>query len=127
MKNAIILHGTGCTPNSYWIPYIKKHLEQNGYSLWVPQLPEPDTPDLKLQLSYVLKNGKFNKDTILIGHSAGGPLILGILDNIDVKIKKAILVAGYARPKGTVPQPEKILQKRYNKYTNRIKAIINVT
>jgi hypothetical protein len=45
MKNAIILHGTGCTPDSFWQPSIKAFLEKKGYSVWVPQLPDADTID----------------------------------------------------------------------------------
>ena len=125
MKNAIILHGTGCNPRSYWIPYIKKYLEKNGYDVWVPQLPDSENPDLKKQLPFILANGKFNKDTILIGHSAGGPLAISVLEHISVKINKAILVAGYARIKGS-KKPEKILQKEYdwNKVKTNVKDMI---
>ena len=126
MKNAIILHGTSCTPNSYWFPSIKKFLENKGYQVWVPQLPDPDTPDLKKQLYFILEKGKFDEDTIIIGHSAGAPLTLSILENIKVSIRKAILVAGYARPKSEDPQPEPILQTAYNweKIKHNVKEII---
>ncbi len=125
MKNAVILHGTSSKPTSFWFPSIKKFLENKGYEVLVPYLPEPDTPDLKLQLPFVLKNFKFNKDTIIIGHSAGGPLILAILENIGVRISKAILIAGYARLKGDM-QPEKILQSNYNwnKIRKNVKDLI---
>lgn len=36
------------------------------------------------------------------------------MENIDVKIHKAILVAGYARPNGKEKLPEKILQDSYD-------------
>lgn len=125
MKNAIILHGTSGKPASFWFPSIKKFLESRGYEVWVPSLPEPDTPKLNVQLPFVLKNGKFSSETILIGHSAGTPLILSILENINVKINKAILVAGYARsnPKN---EPQPILQEKYNwdKIKNNVKEII---
>ena len=115
MKNAILFHGSGETTNSFWYPTIRKFLENQGYETWIPQLPEPkpDIPELRIQLPFVLKNGKFNKETILIGHSAGCPLILSVLENIDIKINKAILVAGFARPlKNSNPEP--ILQKKYD-------------
>jgi len=125
MKNAIILHGTNCNPNSYWIPSIQKFLEELGYEVWVPALPDADKPDLKKWLPFVLKKGKFNKDTILIGHSAGSPLILSILENINVTIHKAILVAGYSQMKSKDGNPL-ILQKTYNwkKIKKNIKDII---
>ncbi len=113
MKNAIILHGTSCNPKSFWHPSIKRFLEKMGYSVWVPALPDTDTPDLKKWLPLVLKKGKFNKDTVLIGHSAGSPLILSILENIDTTIHKAVLVAGYSQMKGKDDNPL-ILQKKYN-------------
>ena len=49
------------------------------------------------------------KDTVLIGHSSGCPLILSILQNSDVQIKQAILVAGFID--GSC---DAILQKKYN-------------
>ena len=51
---------------------------------------------------------------MLIGHSAGGPLQLSVLENINVRIKQAILVAGYARPVATKYEPQKILQVNYD-------------
>lgn len=126
MKNAIILHGTSCDPDSYWQPKIKAFLESRGYEVWVPALPGPDKPSLKLQLPFVLENGKFNNDTIIIGHSAGGPLTLAVLEKINVRIKKAILVAGYARPKGKEKKPEMILKDRYDwdKIKENVKNIV---
>lgn len=111
MKNAIILHGTSCNPDSFWQPSIKKFLERKGYDVWVPALPDADTPDLKKWLPAVLNNGMFNKNTIIMGHSAGGPLVLSVLENINTQIHKAVLVAGYAR---RIDKPELILQDKYN-------------
>lgn len=119
-KNAIILHGTSCTPDSFWQPKIKEFLQKNGYHVWAPMLPQADSPDLKVQLPFVLNNGTFDEKTILIGHSAGGPLILSVLENINVKIHKAILVAGYARPKPKGTRSNAILPSTFN--WNKIKA-----
>lgn len=112
MKNAIILHGTGGTPKSYWFPNIKQFLEKKGYDVWIPQLPTPNHPDLKIQLPFLLESDKINGGTILIGHSAGCPLILSILENIDFKINKAILVSGFYTPLDNDPEP--IVQEKYD-------------
>ena len=98
MKNAIIVHGTACTPNSYWLPSIKKFLEKEGYTVWAPQLPEATRPSLVTQLPFLLENGKFTNETVLIGHSAGCPLLLALLEKINVQVAKVILVAGFGRP-----------------------------
>ncbi|MDO8561141.1 MAG: alpha/beta hydrolase [bacterium] len=98
MKNAILLHGTGGSPKLYWFPYLIENLKKKGYSVWAPQLPNAKKPNLEDWLPFVFKNGKFNKNTVFVGHSAGSQLILSILENINVKINKAILVSGYAEP-----------------------------
>lgn len=113
MKNVVILHGTGETPEYMWLPWVKKELEKKGYTVSIPQLPDTDHPDLKNWLPVALKE-TYNEETILIGHSAGGPLQLSVLENINVKIRQAILVAGYARQKGEFKQKELILQEQYN-------------
>ncbi len=114
MKNAIILHGSSCTPTSFWYPSIKRFLENRGYEVWVPALPDTDLPDLKKWLPFVLQDGKFNRDTILIGHSAGSSLLLSILENIDTTIHKAILVAGFAQMKKGDEDDLSILQETYD-------------
>ncbi|HCR81443.1 MAG: Alpha/beta fold family hydrolase [Candidatus Pacebacteria bacterium GW2011_GWB1_47_8] len=125
MKNALILHGTSCTPQSFWQPSIKSFLESKGYEVIVPQLPEADTPDLEKWLPVAL-DFAFNEESILIGHSAGSPLVLSVLENINTQIHKAILVAGYARPKGEKKDAEHILQKKYNweEIKNNVKDLI---
>lgn len=125
MKNAILFHGTSSSPNSFWFPYLKLELEKEGYQVSVPSLPDADHPDLKNWLPKALKE-HFTENTVLVGHSAGAPLILSILENINIKIKLAILVAGYARPKGQNPQPEAILQSKYSwqKIKSKVKTLV---
>jgi len=118
MKNANLFHGTGCNSHSYWFPYVKEELEKKDYKAWVPDLPEADKPDLKKWLPVALK-GKYTGETVIVGHSAGGPLVLSVLEHIKTPIRVAILVAGYARQKGEWKNPEKILQKSYD--WNKIK------
>jgi len=119
VKNVIILQGAGETQKSFWLPYVKRELNKRGYRVWLPQLPSNDNPDIKKMLPFVLENGKFNKDTVIIAHSAGCPLALAVFQNIKTKIKQAILVAGYWRE---LPPPgaNRILLKKFN--WKRIKA-----
>lgn len=113
MKNASIFHGTGESPKHFWFPWLKGELEKKGYKVWLPKLPNAESPDIKTWLTYALKNGKFDKDTVLVGHSAGCPLILSILENIKTPVKKVILTAAFFEklPKIDV---ESVLQKKYN-------------
>lgn len=112
MKNAILLQGAGETQESFWLPYVKRELEKRGYKVWLPQLPGIDNPKLKEILLFVLENGKFTQETIIVAHSAGCPLTLSVLEKINIRIKMAILVAGYSTP---LPEgANNMLQKEYD-------------
>lgn len=126
MKNAILLHGTSCSPDSFWFPSIRTYLEGLGYEVWAPQLPDADNPTLDNWLPVALQ-GQYTEETIVIGHSAGGPLVLSLLEQIPVTIHKAVLVAGFARKlRGDGDKPQAILQDSYNwqKISSSAKDII---
>lgn len=106
MKNAAILHGTGTKNTDFWFPYTEEKLEERGYEVWLPQLPNEDIPNLEEWIPFVLNQEKFNEETVIIGHSAGSQLILNLLEKIDIKIKKAILVSGYAESLRESPTSE---------------------
>lgn len=122
--NVIILHGTGDKPTDFWFPYLQKNLEKRGYSIWLPELPNNEKPNLKDWLSFVLEHGVFTKDTILIGHSAGAQLILSILERIEVKIRKAILVSGYAESLIENPESQNHPELNWEKIKSHVDEII---
>jgi predicted alpha/beta hydrolase family esterase len=68
----------------------------------------------------------YTSETILIGHSAGCPLQLSVLENINVKIKQAILVAGFAKKLKGDKEKQKILQDSYDwqKIANNVDDLI---
>lgn len=107
MKNILILHGAGNNSQGNWFPWLKNSLEEKGYKVWSPNLPNSDTPILRdwLDIIFSNKDWEFNEESIIVGHSSGATLILRILENLpkDIKIDKAILVAGFV-DKGSLPQ-----------------------
>ena len=107
MKNAIILHGTKDLNTDFWFPYIREKLEEKGYEVWLPQLPNSEVPNLRDWLTFVLENGTFSEETILIGHSAGAQLILSILEKLEKPVKQAIVVSGFAKALRATPENEK--------------------
>lgn len=82
MKNALILHGTEGNSQENWIPWLKQELEKHKYVVWAPDLPEANKPNIDRYNSHIFanKNWKFNKNSILIGHSSGAVAILGLLE-----------------------------------------------
>jgi predicted alpha/beta hydrolase family esterase len=125
MKNAIIFHGTDDNPDRYWYKWLGKELEKDGYSVEIPYNPTINKEPIATFLPKVLKQHTFYKDTLLVGHSAGGPLILSILEHIDNPLRKAVLVAGYCtHPDDQMEDP--ILQEKYNwgKIKQNVREII---
>ncbi len=111
MKTAFLLHGTGGGSKDYfWFADTKKYLEQHGYEVWWPQLPNTDHPEFEETLNFVEDNmPAFDEQTIVVGHSSACPLILSWLQYVKVPIKQAVLVAGYYQP--VDDQSTSLLQK----------------
>lgn len=116
MKNAAILHGLGNTSQDNWFPWLKKELENRGYRVWVPDLPHFDKPNLEIVYNFV-KDFPFGSETILVGHSSGVAIILGILQKIppEKAVKKVVLVAGFIDSK-LKPELFKYVSKLDYKY-----------
>lgn len=98
MKNALILHGTGGSPTGNWFLWLKTKLEENGWKVWVPNLPQADRPNISRYNKFIFSSDwKFDDKSVLIGHSSGAVAILGLLQNLpdDIIIDIAILVGSF--------------------------------
>ncbi len=97
MKNALILHGTYGSSQENWFPWLKNKLEELGYQVWVPDLPQANQPDYKRYNPFIFDNFDLNKETLLIGHSSGAVAILRLLEDLPKGqvVNKAILVGGF--------------------------------
>lgn len=117
MKNVLILHGIGGNPMLNWYQYIAKEAKKKGYEPYIPQLPSAQKPDLELTYEAVLKDFTFNPETVLIGHSSGASLALGILQTLpdSVTIKRTILVCGFIDPNLTPELHTYIPRSDYDK------------
>lgn len=96
--NFVLLHGYTGSPDKNFFPWLKKELESRGYSVTVPNLPNSSNPTVMEQVNYVLKNCKFDENTILLGHSLGGPVSIKVVEMLKKPIKKLILCAGFIEP-----------------------------
>lgn len=108
MKNALILHGTNANSKENWFPWLKQELEKDGYKVWVPDLPHADKPNIERYNDFVFPKWKFDKDSIIIGHSSGAVAILGLLQEMPepISIDRAFLVAGFFGDLGWEPLRE---------------------
>jgi leucyl-tRNA synthetase len=96
--NFIVLHGFTGSPDKNFLPWLKKELEKRGYKVNLPKLPNTDNPNIMEQADYVLKNCKFDENTVLLGHSLGSVVALKVLEKLNKPIKKLITIAGFAQP-----------------------------
>lgn len=95
MKKAIILHGTGSTPDDNWFPWLKHELEFRGYEVFVPQLPDSSTPNRHRYDDFLRKSGWDFSDNIIVGHSSGSTTILNLLEQDWFPHVKAAVFVGF--------------------------------
>ena len=99
MRQALILHGTDATPANNWFAWLKEQLEQDGYKVWLPQLPNSDKPNTETYNKFLLSNPDFdfNEETIIIGHSSGAVEALSLLQYLpdSIKVKAVFLVSAF--------------------------------
>lgn len=79
--------------------------------MWVPDLPDSAHPDILRWTDFIFSNTKwqFNNQSVIIGHSAGATLVLGLLQYLPphTMINKAVLVAGFVQL-GQLPEVNQI-------------------
>ncbi len=96
MPHVFIIHGWAGHPNEGWFPWLKKELEERGFEVSIPEMPDPENPKIEtwiLHLKSVI--GIPNESTYLIGHSIGVQTILRYLQTIDRPIGGVLAVAGF--------------------------------
>ncbi len=95
-KVALIIHGFGDDVNETecFYPWLKKKLENIGYRVEVPSLPNPGRPNIDEQVNYILDNYPSKKD-IIISHSFGTCVSMKLVEKINYKFDSLFLVAGF--------------------------------
>jgi len=98
MKRVFIVHGWGGRPDEAWFPWIKKELEDKGYKVFIPAMPETDEPKMELWIPFLSQLvGKPDLNTFFVGHSIGCQAIIRYLETLPegTKIGGAVFVAGW--------------------------------
>jgi len=90
VKRALIIHGFTETPSQYWYAEEVKFLESLGYEATAPQMPHRFTP-LENSWLKVIEDFAPDEETVLIGHSLGGNIILEFLEKTGQRVDKLIL------------------------------------
>ncbi len=98
MKRALIIHGWGGYPEEGWFPWLKRTLEERGFMVSIPQMPNPDRPTIEPWVKELVKTvGETTANLTLIGHSIGCQTIVRYLETLSVgqTVDTVILVAPF--------------------------------
>ena len=112
-RRAVIFHGTGGSPAYCWYGWLGDQLTARGYQVQVPHHPGINTEPIDTFLPKVLAAHTFDENTVLVGHSGGAALLLALLEQLEVTVPQAILVAGYSTPP-SADEAEPVLQAEYD-------------
>ena len=99
-KRVIIVYGWGGYPEEGWFPWLKKELEQRGFEVLVPQLPDAENPRIQNWVPKLAETvGVADENTYFIGHSMGCQTIARYLESLSdgVKVGGAVFVGGFLK------------------------------
>lgn len=95
-KRVFIIHGWGGGPEGACLPWLKIKLEENGFEVFAPQMPNTDEPVPKEWVKYISELvGIPNEQTFFVGHSIGCQAIMRYLQTINQKVGGVVFIAGW--------------------------------
>ncbi len=104
MKHIYIIHGWGGSPESDWLPWLKRELEARGHDVIVPAMPGADTPVAEAWVGHLKEIVRPGEDTYFVAHSNGCQAVMRYLKATDAKIGGALFVAGWFNLKDLEPE-----------------------
>ena len=113
-QRVILVHGWDGSPENAWFPWLKDELEQRGYEVFVPAMPDPEHPEPVAWVSQ-LENivGSVDVDTHFVGHSIGCQAIMRFLAENIGNVGMVVLVAGFFELVDLETQEEKEIWQRW--------------
>ena len=98
MKRAFIIHGWGATPADHWFPWLSGSLQQHGFAVDTPALPNPTAPVFAdWQHTLARHIGTPQPDDLYIAHSLGNITLLHYLSQArPAKMPKLPEIEGYS-------------------------------
>lgn len=97
-KRVFIIHGWGGSPNSEWLPWLKKELEKKGFEVFVPAMPNTEEPKIEEWVPFLADLvGEPNENTYFVGGSIGCQTIMRYLETLpkNKRAGRVIFVAGW--------------------------------
>jgi uncharacterized protein len=81
-KRVFIIHGWDFNPGMNWYGSVKENLEQHGFEVIVPSMPDSHHPSITEWVDYLQKIvGEVDSDTYFIAHSIGCRTVMKFLES----------------------------------------------
>ena len=93
MINFLLLHGWYGDSQENWFPWMKSQLENEGHTVFAPDLPDPIHPTPEAWQAVLDEFKEDMKDGIVIGHSLGAPTAIRCITQNNLPIRHLIFVA----------------------------------
>ncbi len=90
----LIIHGFADNSTKNWFPWLKQILEQKGFEVIVPDMPDSLSPDFDKWMQELENLGLEKNDKLfIVGHSLGGFIAQHFILKNKLKVESLILVA----------------------------------
>ena len=99
MKTIYIIHGWDGSPDEPMHKWLKKSLEEKGYKVVVPEMPNPETPEIGAWIGKIREVVQPDESIVFVGHSIGCQAVLRYLEQLpgETKIAGVILIAPWMK------------------------------
>ncbi len=112
-KRVILIHRWDGKPDSDWYDFVKASLEDKGFQVEIPEMPNTKEPEIKSWVEKLTQlYPKPNIETYFIGHSVGCQAILRYLESLkgSVQVGKIVFVAPWFNLQNLDKDSEKIIK-----------------
>lgn len=132
MKKVYLIHGWEGNPENCWFPWLKRKLEEKGFKVVVPEMPDSDAPKIESWVGKIkeIVESPPDEDIYFITHSIGGQAVMKYLETLseETRIGGIIFVAGFFNLPYLETEEEKAIAKPWLETpinTDKIKKIAN--
>jgi len=88
MKRVFIIHGWDGSPDEPMLRWLRRQLEEKGFSVIAPEMPISDTPDIEVWIEKLKRAIKDpDEQTYFIGHSIGCQALLRYMEKLSLRVK----------------------------------------